>query len=161
MKAIFFLTAFIFGAAVADIAQVRQKYIAAVESATAADELYAMLDEVPDNSKETTMVAYKAAALTLQAKHAKGMLAKKKLFEKGAKLLETVIAKDNDNYEAHLIRLSIQEGAPKITGYKKNIGEDKAFLIKNYNSQGSALKKFTKDFIAGSPSFSKEEKAAF
>lgn len=161
MKAILFITAFICGVAVADLAQVRQKYIAAAESATAADELYAMLDDVPDTSKETTMVAYKAAAMTLQAKYAKGMLNKKKLFEKGAKLLEAVIAKDASNYEARLIRLSIQEGAPKITGYKKKIAEDKAFLTRNYNSQTAALQKFTKDFVSGSASFTKEEKAGF
>lgn len=161
MKLLLLFTAFVFSVAVADIAQVRQKYIVAAESATATEELYAMLDDVPDTSKEYTMVAYKAAAITLQAKHAKGMLTKKKLFEKGAKLLESVIAKDNTNYEVRLIRLSIQEGAPKITGYKKNIAEDKALLIKNYNSQPAALKKFTKDFVALSESFTKEEKAAF
>lgn len=161
MKAILFIVAFIFGAAVADIAQVRQKYIAAAESATVADELYTMLEGVPDTSKETTMVAYKAAAIMLQARYAKGIVTKKKLFEKGAKLLEAVIARDETNYEARLIRLSIQEGAPKITGYKKNIAEDKAFLIKNYDSQPTALKKFTKDFVAGSASFTKEEKAGF
>lgn len=161
MKAILLFTAFIFGAAVADIALVRQKYIAAVESSAVADELYNMLDEVPDSSKETTMVAYKAAALTLQAKHAKGLMIKKKLFEKGAKLLESVIARDASNYEARLIRLNIQEGAPKITGYKKDIAEDKAFLIKHYDSQPAALKKFTKDFVVNSASFTKDEKAAF
>ncbi|MGV3461384.1 MAG: hypothetical protein ACO1N9_13125 [Flavobacterium sp.] len=161
MKALVLVTIFIISATVTDIALVRQKYIAAVKSATAADELYAMLDDVPDNSKETTMVAYKAAALTLQAKHAKGMITKKKLFERGAKLLEAVIAKDADNYEARLIRLSIQEDAPKITGYKKDIVTDKAFLIKNYGGQTAALKKFTKEFVAVSTSFTKDEKAGF
>lgn len=161
MKIILFITAFIFGAAVADLVQVRQKFIAATESSTAADDLYAMLENVPDTSKETTMVAYKAAAIMLQAKHAKGMITKKKLFEKGARLLEAVIAKDDTNYEARLIRLSIQEGAPKITGYKKNITDDKAFLIKNFGGQTPGLKKFTRDFVAGSASFSKEEKGGF
>lgn len=161
MKLILLLTAFMFTATIADIAQVRQKYIEAAAKAPAADELYNMLDGIPDTSKETTMVAYKAAALTLQAKHAKGMFTKKKLFERGAKLLEAVIAKDAYNYEARLIRLSIQESAPGITGYKKNIKDDKAFLVKNYNAQGAALKKFTKDFVELSDSFTKEEKAGF
>jgi hypothetical protein len=161
MKLILFIAVFIFGAAVTDIAQVRQKYLTAVTSAVVADKLYMMLDDVPDTSKETTMVAYKAAAIILQSKHTKGLGAKKKLFEKGAKLLESVIARDASNYEARLIRLSIQEGAPKITGYKKNIAEDKAFLIKNFNAQTAALKKFSKDFVAGSLSFSKEEKTVF
>lgn len=161
MKLLLLFTALIFSIAAADIAQVRQKYIMAAESATVTEELYAMLDDVPDTSKEYTMVAYKAATITLQAKHAKGMFTKKKLFERGAKLLESVIAKDGTNYEARLLRLTIQQSAPKITGYNKNIAEDKALLIKNYDSQPAALKKFTKDFVALSGSFTKEEKAEF
>ena len=88
-------------------------------------------------------------------------MTKKKLFEKGAKLLEDVIAKDGDNYEVRMIRLSIQENAPRITGYKGEINTDKAFLIKNYDGQPAALKTYVKNFVKLSPSFTKEEKAGF
>ncbi|MCR5861383.1 hypothetical protein LRS05_04115 [Flavobacterium sp. J372] len=91
MKAILFIVSFIFGAAVADIAQVRQKYIAATESATASDELYTMLEGVPDTSKETTMVAYKAAAIMLQARYAKGIVTKKSFLKKVPNCLKPLL----------------------------------------------------------------------
>lgn len=149
----------LFGAA--DIAGIRQQYLSAAKSAQVTEELYNSLKDVADNSSDNTLVAYKAAALTLKAKHEKGMLTKKKLFTQGAKLLEAVIDRDADNYEARLIRLSIQENAPKITGYNKKIAEDKAFLIKAYKSQKLDLKEYTQGFVKVSVSFTKEEKAAF
>jgi len=145
----------------ADLAGVRQKYLSAPKSAEVTEELYASLKDVSDSSSDNTMVAYKAAALTLRAKHEKGLLTKKKLFTQGAKLLEAVIKRDADNYEAKLLRLSIQENAPKITGYNKMITEDKAFLIKNYKVQKQDLKEYTLGFVKVSSSFNKDEKAAF
>ena len=161
MKALLLLIAFVFSIAVADIGQVRQKYIAAAESAAAAEQLYDMLDNVPDGGKEYTMLAYKAASIMMQAKYASGLLTKKRLFEKGVKLLEEVIVKDPDNYEARMIRFSIQDNAPRITGYRSDIASDKAFLIKHYNIQPAALKAHAKNFVRASSSFTKEEKAAF
>ncbi|KGO91297.1 hypothetical protein [Flavobacterium subsaxonicum] len=145
----------------ADLATVRQKYVSAANVPADAEALYKMLENVPDDSADNTMVAYKAGALTLRAKHEKGLLNKKKLFTQGAKLLEAVIKRDADNYEVRVIRLTIQENAPKITGYHKQIDEDKKFLIKNFSAQKADLKEFTKGFVKASPSFTKEEKAAF
>jgi hypothetical protein len=145
----------------ADLAGIRQKYLNAAESAEVTDELYASLKDVSDSSSDNTMVAYKAAALTLRAKHEKGLLTKKKLFTQGAKLLESVIKKDPGNYEAKLLRLSIQENAPKITGYNKKIDDDKAFILKYYKTQKADLKEFTAGFVKVSSSFTKEEKAMF
>lgn len=144
-----------------DLASIRQKYVSATTSAADAAELYKMLEGVSDTSADNVMVAYKAAALTLRAKHEKGLFNKKKLFTEGAKLLEAVIKRDPDNYEVRFIRLNIQENAPKITGYNKKKDEDKAFLIKNYKSQKADLKEFTKEFVKNSTSFTKEEKATF
>jgi len=144
-----------------DITSVREKFLSAAKSDQAADELYASLKDVSNDSAETTLVAYKAASLTLKAKYEKGLLSKKKLFTEGAKLLEAVIKRGADNYEARLIRLSIQENAPKITGYNKKIAEDKAFLISNYKRQKPGLKEFTMGFVDNSKSFTKEEKATF
>ncbi len=161
MKVVSILVSILFVTAIADLAAVRQKYVSASKSEKAAQELYEMLDQVDDNSKDNTMVAYKAAAITLQAKYSGNLLNKKKLFTKGATLLEDVIKRDNDNYEVRLIRLNIQENAPKITGYHKNKAEDKAFLVKHYDKQPSDLKEYTRNFVKVSSSFTKEEKAAF
>ncbi|MXN90018.1 hypothetical protein GR160_02165 [Flavobacterium sp. Sd200] len=145
----------------ADLTTVRQKYIGAAESPKDTEELYALLESTPDDSPNTTLVAYKAAALTLKAKHEKGLLNKKNLFTKGAKLLEAVIKRDASNYEARLLRLSIQENAPKITGYDDEIDNDKTFIIKNFSNQKADLKAFTQGFVKKSKSFTAEEKAAF
>jgi len=145
----------------ADISVVRQKYIVAANSPKETEELYAMLETTPDDSSNNTLVAYKAAALALRAKHEKGLFNKKKLFTQGAKLLEAVIKRDASNYEARVLRLGIQENAPKITGYDDEIENDKTFIIKNFSTQKADLKVFTQGFVKTSKSFTKEEKAAF
>lgn len=156
---VLFLSGFLFLST--DLAGVRQLYLSAPKSAEVTEQMITSLKDVSDASTDHTMVAYKAAAYTLKAKHEKGLLAKKNHFTQGAKLLEAVIQKDADNYEARLIRLTIQENAPGITGYNKKISEDKAFLIKNYKTQKADLKEYTADFVKVSSSFTKEEKAAF
>lgn len=161
MKAISLFLSFLFVAALPNLGAIRKQYISAATSEQAAEQLYTMLDQVDDNSKETTMVAYKAAAITFKAKYSGNLLKKKNYFTKGATLLEDVIKRDGDNYEVRLIRLNIQENAPKITGYHKNRAEDKAFLIKHYDKQPTDLKEFTRNFVKMSESFTKEEKAAF
>ena len=154
----FFLSFFVL--ATQDLSSVRQNYINAATSEQGAEELYKSLEGVSD-SGDNTMVGYKAASLTLKAKYEKGLLNKKSLFTQGAKLLESVIKRDADNYEVRLLRMSIQENAPKITGYNKDIEEDKKFLIKHYDSQKQDLKEFTKGFVTRSALFTKEEKAVF
>ena len=154
----FFLSFFLL--ATQDLSSIRQNYISAATSEQEAEELYKSLEGVRDTG-DNTMVGYKAASLTLKAKYEKGLLNKKSLFTQGAKLLEAVIKRDADNYEVRLLRMSIQENAPKITGYNKDIEEDKKFLIKYYDSQKQDLKEFTKGFVARSALFTKEEKAVF
>ncbi|RZK66800.1 MAG: hypothetical protein EOO95_04770 [Pedobacter sp.] len=144
-----------------DIASLRKQYIAAAESEQEANELHQQLEKVDETGKEFTKLGYKSAAIVLQAKYAKGLLTKKNLFTKGVKLLDATIDRAPNNYEVRLLRLNIQENAPGITGYTKNIKEDKAFLIKNYNSQPADLREFTKDFVEVSESFTKQEKALF
>lgn len=155
----FFLSVFFLAAP--DLALVRQKYVSATTSAQEAEELYKSLEGISDASSDNTMVGYKAAALTLRAKYEKGLLNKKNLFTQGAKLLEAVIKRDPANYEVRVLRMSIQENAPKITGYNKQIDEDKKFIIKNYSSQKPDLKEFAKAYVNKSTLFTKEEKAVF
>lgn len=144
-----------------DLATVREKYIAAQSSQDGADVLYTMLKDIPDDNANTTLVAYKAAALILKARHEKVLSKKKQLFIKGAKLMEAVIAANANNYEPRLLRLGIQENAPGITRYKSDIDDDKAFLIQNFSTQKNDLKKYTRDFIKVSGLFTKQEKSGF
>lgn len=155
---VFFTTLFFLSS---DLTSVRKQYLSAPDSSEVAEEFFKAVKDVKDDSSDNTLVAYKAAAYTLMAKHEKALLKKKDLFTQGAKLLEAVIKRDPSNYEARLLRLSIQENAPKITGYNKKITEDKSFLIRNYKIQKADLKEYTKGFVKVSASFNSEEKALF
>ena len=79
-------------------------------------------------------------------------------FKEGAKLLEATLKSDPNNIEIRMIRLSIQEDVPGITGYKKNIKEDKKFITAHYSEQNAALKEYLKNFVLQSKSFSEKEK---
>jgi len=94
----------------------------------------------------------------LDSKFEKKLGEKINRFKEGAKLLESTIKSEPNNIEIRMIRLSIQEDVPGITGYKKNIKEDKKFLTENYSKQNAALKEYLKDFILQSKSFSEKEK---
>jgi hypothetical protein len=75
-------------------------------------------------------------------------VAKEKLdnFKKGATKLETILRADTSNVEYHFLRLIIQEHAPKVVKYNKNISEDAAFIKKNYNELPSDVQKILIDY---------------
>lgn len=142
-----------------DINTIRSAYKTASENKEKADEFYNKLEKVTNNDT-VELVAYKASAMTLKAKFAKGLKNKKDGFIEGVTLLEETIKKEPSNVELRLIRLSIQENTPKILRYKSEIDSDKDFILKEYNSINSAaLKDYIKDYIAQSKTFSTEEKA--
>lgn len=161
MKTILLLVSLLLVALPANLAKTRQQYLDASVSAAAAESFYENLSSVNETGNDNTMIAYKAASIILKAKFSKGLGAKKKLFTQGAKLLDAVVVRDADNYEVRLLRLSIQENAPKITGYNRDKKEDAAFLIKNYGKQRADLQEFTKDFVNISKTFTAGQKAAF
>jgi hypothetical protein len=110
------------------------------------------------NNDDKIMVAYKAASILLDSKYEKKIGEKISRFKEGAKLLESTIASEPNNIEIRMIRLSIQENVPGITGYKKNIKEDKKYLTAHYAEQSGPLKQYLKDFVLQSKSFSEKEK---
>lgn len=144
-----------------ELATIRQQYISAAVSAESATTFYASLEGVENSHTNTTLLAYKAASIVLMAKYENGLIAKTRYFNRGTDLLEEVIAKDIQNYEARLIRLNIQDNVPWITGYTSEIDEDKEFLINNYTKQTQDLKTFTKKYVMQSKAFSDKEKLAF
>lgn len=113
------------------------------------------------SSKDPVIRGYYAGSVLLISKFEKKLKDKKELFKQGVTLLETEINKNSQSVELRLIRLSIQENVPKITGYKKNIDEDKQFLIKSYSSLDVSLKEHLRKFIKQSKSFTEVEKSKF
>jgi len=140
-----------------DLGTVRKLYSNVTKSESNQKEFSDKLADV-SNSDDKTLVAYKAASILLLSKSEKKLQAKMDRFKEGVKLLESTIKSEPDNIEIRMIRLSIQENVPGITGYKKNIKEDKQFLTAHYAAQNSALKEYLKNFILQSKSFSEKEK---
>ncbi len=159
MKLISFCVLFLILTLNPELESVRQQYINAAQSKESADSFYNSLQNI--ESADTTLMAYKAASVVLMAKYEKGLITKTRFFNRGTDMLETTIEKAPDNYEARLIRLNIQDNVPWITGYKSEIDEDKAFLIKNYSKQSKDLKAFTKKYVQQSGAFSDKEKEQF
>lgn len=64
------------------------------------------------------------------AQYEKWPFSKLSVFNEGKNDLQELIEKDKKNTELRLIRLSIQENAPRILGYNDNIEEDREFINK-------------------------------
>lgn len=143
------------------INDIRNLYKNAYKSKETVFNFYDELKDI-EETDQTILVAYKAAAIALKAKYAKGVKNKKALFKQGVMLLENKITENPENIELRLIRLSIQENTPKVLKYKGNITEDKSFIKNNFEIiENKNLKNYIKEFILHSKSFSEEEKVLF
>ena len=108
------------------------------------------------------LIAYKGAIATLKAKYAKGVKHKKEYFKAGKELLESAVAGDPGNIEIRCLRLSVQENAPKIVGYKEHIEEDKKFILDHYqHTTSKEAKAFVKNYVRQSALFEDSEKQLF
>lgn len=157
MKLFFSLILWISVLGAPDIATIRKMYPTVGKSETSAKEFTDKLASIA-NTDENILVAYKAASILLDSKYEKNLSSKMSRFKEGAKLLESTVANEPNSVEIRMIRLSIQENVPGITGYKKNIKEDKAFVLAHVNEQNATLKEYLKAFMLQSKSFSDKEK---
>lgn len=94
--------------------------------------------------------AYQGALMMKKAGLIKQGKEKIEIFKKGAVLLETELRNDPKNVEFRLLRLIIQENAPKVVKYHKNIQEDVSFIKSNYGSCNAQLKKIISDYSKSS-----------
>lgn len=147
--------------ATVDIDQVRDTFSEVKEDEQSIKELYEMLQPI-DRSDSKTLVAYKGAATTMMAKFAKGIRDKKNYFDQGRELIEYAISQDPNNVEIRLVRISVQENAPRILGYHGEIEQDREFVINNYQKvKDAGAKKFIRGYVSKSESFSDEQKQLF
>lgn len=143
-----------------DLNEVRKKYPLAQDNKEIAQELIDQFEQ--EESSNPTLNAYKGAVLTLMADFEKKKIEKLRLFKEGKKLLDDAIKTNVANIEMRMIRLGVQENAPKILGYHKEMNEDKEFILRNYQATNSkAEKDVVKKFALQSSSFSEEEKEVF
>ena len=140
-----------------ELSEVRKLYANAVNSKADGEKFIDLMASVAtDDSK--TLAAYKGASLALKGKFSPKKEDKKKYFTEGVKLLEQALEKEPKNFEIRLIRISVQENTPKILKYKKNIPEDKAFILANFSKQNQPLKNFARIYLKTSGVFSESEK---
>lgn len=90
--------------------------------------------------------AYTGTLLMTKAGIIKGPAKKLKTFKQGRELLENAIAQDKDNGEYRFLRLMIQENAPDILGYNKEIEEDVAIVQKTYADLHKEVKAAIQDY---------------
>ncbi len=131
-----------------DKTQIRELYKVAHLNVEKTEELYAITKDAVAKEDEALLKAYYGAALTLKAKFAKTRKDKIKFFKEGAKLIEEVVAKYPNDIEIRFVRLSVQENAPRITRYKKNIKEDRSFIEKNVDKTSNRVKHFITAYLS-------------
>ncbi|MCE7064140.1 hypothetical protein [Dyadobacter sp. CY326] len=100
-----------------------------------------------EKQKLTSRVsAYKGALMMKKAGFIKGAKGKVKTFKEGAALLENEIKGSPDNMEYRFLRLTVQENAPKILKYNKQLDEDKQAIVSNFDKLESDLKAVISDY---------------
>lgn len=140
-----------------EITDIRKLYSSVVISESNAKEFASKLADVTKEDNKT-LVAYKGASIVILSRYKKEISDKTKNFKEGAKMIEFAVTSEPNNIEIRLIRLSIQEKAPKIVNYNRNKKEDKNFLLDHYKEQSGNLKAYLKNFMLLSKSFSTAEK---
>ncbi|MFT3704807.1 MAG: hypothetical protein QM802_20750 [Agriterribacter sp.] len=109
-----------------------------------------------EKSNATEDEAYKGTLLMKKAGLVKGPGKKLKIFKEGRLKLEKAIDNHKDNGEYRFLRLMIQENAPGILGYNKEMDEDLKIVQQKYKSLSSD----TRDAILSYSKTSKKLKAA-
>jgi len=133
--------------------QPKENAIAEVYKALKSDNLeniQIQLDKLPQSALENKQ-AYEGALMMKKSGLLKGS-AKQKLavFKSGKTKLEESISKYPDNAEFRFLRLIIQENAPKVVKYNRNIDEDVEMIKKQYNHFPSYLQQIITDFSKNS-----------
>jgi len=90
--------------------------------------------------------AFEGALLMKKAGLVGGPGKKLSLFKDGHKKLESVLSKDSSNTELRFLRLMIQEHAPGILGYKKELQKDKIFIRTHYKKLPPAVQEAVTDY---------------
>jgi len=90
--------------------------------------------------------AYEGVLLMKKAGLLKKPKDKLNTFKAGHKKLEPAIAADQDNMEYRFLRVLIQENAPKILGYKKELAADSQLINSNFNLLSPLLKQVITDY---------------
>ena len=114
-----------------DVKHIRELYLTSYNNKSTCDSLSSYLNLF--DKKNNTIDAYIGANNLLISKFSKNIVKKFKYFENGKKLIEQAIKNDPKNIEIIFIRYLNQINSPWFLNYNQNLGEDRDFLIKNFN----------------------------
>lgn len=109
-----------------NVADIRLLYKDATKSQEQAEAFYKPLEGVSKSDKPV-LVAYKGSGLALLARYEK-LTARAPKIKEAVQWIEQAVAKEPENAEIRLIRLSVQEHLPKFLKYNDDIEADKQFL---------------------------------
>ncbi|HLS96494.1 hypothetical protein BC792_10839 [Sphingobacterium allocomposti] len=138
-----------------NIEDVRRQFEEAKNSRETTETLYTSLQGYTKN--DPVLLAYKGASLILRARLLPKQEDKRKAVVEGVALLDGAVRSAPKEVEIRLIRLAIQENAPKVIRYKKNMGEDKQMILSNFAAQPTAVKNLVRRYAQQSTLFTAEE----
>jgi hypothetical protein len=104
------------------------------------------LEQLTHQKQTGSTCAYTGGLKMKKSGYLQGAAKKISVFKEGRALLEKAIAQAPNNAEFRFIRLTIQENAPKILKYNKNIAEDKAIILAGYRKMDSKTRAYIKDY---------------
>ncbi|MCC6286292.1 MAG: hypothetical protein IT249_00255 [Chitinophagaceae bacterium] len=110
--------------------------------------------ELVNNSGEKNKDAFEGALMMKKAGLLKGPPNKLKEFKAGRQKLEDVLSTNKDNAELRFLRLIIQENAPKILGYHKELEEDHKYIVANFKTLPEATQQAIRDYSKSSKALS-------
>ena len=120
---------------------------------TAVDSLLSLLQARAFKEKE----AYEGALLMRKAGLLRRPKEKLRVFRSGAQQLETALAKDSGNGEYHFLRLIIQENAPGVVHYNKEVEKDSQFVYRSFKQLSPVVQKAILDYSKHSKSLRAKE----
>ena len=112
---------------------------------------------IVQNSSSKNKEGYEGALLMKKAGLAVIAAKKLKYFKAGRIKLETALLNDPDNIEYHFLRLAVEEHAPKIVKYHKDIAADKINIQKNYKKSQPVIQQAILDYCKKSKVLHVEE----
>lgn len=95
------------------------------------DQVNAQLDQIK-TAELKDKDAFEGALIMKKAGLSSGAGKKLKIFKSGHAKLESAIQRDPGNVEFRFLRLMVQENAPGILGYKKELDKDSELVRKGY-----------------------------
>ena len=137
--------------------EVRVLFQKAEASEEAVEKMLDLLEEVDE--QQPVLLAYKASATMMMAKHVFLPTSKLSRFNKGKKLLQQAVDTAPEKVEIRFLRFALQSATPAFVGYKSEMEEDKELLLKSLPElKDEDLKRMILPFLKKSEYLTEAEK---